>query len=392
MTTKKKTKLTSIVLCMTLFISLLGTMSAATVYASETSLDIASKSILLMESGGNKTVNMQAYTGSVKITGTHTDHYIFVNTGEHSITLENVTMPRIMLTSNAKLNLTLVGNNIVDGSASKVPGIYVPNGAQLVITEESTGSLTVAGASGNAGIGGMSMDISGSITINGGTITATGGSGAAGIGCADTAETTSIIINGGTVTATGGSGAAAIGGGSGSNGTGIVISGGTVTATGGKGANAIGMGVDGTSQSVSVSPESGYKVVVKESVSDETALGEYTELTDITSVVDGNNTLYITSVEASVDGITSVEVTKDENTNTCTVKYSITAEDFVKTPTLYIAFYTDKNALVAVSVLDEDITYSDEITVAVPSGSKKCKVMLWQPTLAPLCVEDDCDI
>jgi len=301
-------------------------------------------------------------------------------------------MPRIMLTSNAKLNLTLVGNNIVDGSESKVPGIYVPNGAQLVITEESTGSLTVAGASGNAGIGGMSMDISGSITINGGTITATGGSGAAGIGCADTAETTSIIINGGTVTATGGSGAAAIGGGSGSNGTGIVISGGTVTATGGQGANAIGMGVGGTSQSVSVSPESGYKVVVKESVSDETALGEYTELTNITSVVDGNNTLYITSVEASVDGITSVEVTKDENTNTCTVKYSITAEDFVKTPTLYIAFYTDKNALVAVSVLDEDITYSNEITVSVPSGSKKCKVMLWQPTLAPLCVEDDCDI
>ena len=46
MTTKKKTKLTSIVLCITLFISLLGTMSAATVYASETSLDIASKSIL----------------------------------------------------------------------------------------------------------------------------------------------------------------------------------------------------------------------------------------------------------------------------------------------------------------------------------------------------------
>jgi len=304
MTTKKKTKLTSIVLCMTLFISLLGTMSAATVYASETSLDIASKSILLMESGGNKTVNMQAYTGSVKITGTHTDNFILINAGEHNVTLENVTMPRIMLTSKAKLNLTLVGNNIVDGSASKVPGIYVPNGAQLVITEESTGSLTVAGASGNAGIGGMSMDISGSITINGGTITATGGSGAAGIGCADTAETTSIIINGGTVTATGGSGAAAIGGGSGSNGTGIVISGGTVTATGGQGANAIGMGVGGTSQSVSVSPESGYKVVVKESVSDETALGEYTELTEITSVVNGKNTLYTTAVEAGIDGIT----------------------------------------------------------------------------------------
>ena len=235
MATKKKTKLTSIVLCITLFISLLGTMSAATVYASETSLDIASKSILFMESGGNKTVNMQAYTGSVKITGTHTGNFILINSGEHDVTLENVTMPRIMLTSNAKLNLTLVGDNTVDGSASNVPGIYVPNGAQLVITEESTGSLTVAGASGHAGIGGMPMDITGSITINGGTIIATGGGGA----------------------------------------------------------NAIGKGSDGTTQSVCVSPKSGYKVIVKENAGAETVLGEYTELTDIASLVDGKNTLYI---------------------------------------------------------------------------------------------------
>ena len=97
MATKKKTKLTSIVLCITLFISLLGTLSTATVYASETSLDIASKSILFTESGGNKTVNMQAYTGSVKITGTHTSNFILINSGEHDVTLENVTMPRIML-------------------------------------------------------------------------------------------------------------------------------------------------------------------------------------------------------------------------------------------------------------------------------------------------------
>ena len=246
MTTKKKTKLTSIVLCITLFISLLGTMSAATVYASETSLDIASGSIMLMESGGNKTVNMQTYTGSVKITGTHTGNFILINSGEHDVTLENVTMSRIMLTSNAKLNLTLVGNNTVDGSASEVPGIYVPDGAQLVITEESTGSLTVAGASGHAGIGGMPMDITGSITINGGTITATGGDGA----------------------------------------------------------NAIGKGSDGTTQSVCVSPESGCKVIVKENAGDETILGEYTELTDISSLVDGKNTLYITSVEAGIGGTT----------------------------------------------------------------------------------------
>ncbi len=89
---------------------------------------------------------------------------------------------------------------------------------------------------------------------------------------------------------------------------------------------------------------------------------------------------------------TSVEVTKDTDANTCTVKYSITSTDLAKTPTLYIAFYTELNELITVSIVDEDIISSDEFTVSIPSGSKKCKVMLWEPTLAPLCAADDCGI
>ena len=259
-----------VVFCMVIML-----MSSLAVSATETILDIANGSIPFMESGGNKTVNMKPYTGSVTITGTHTNNFILINNGEHNITLDNATFPRIMLTSKAKLNLTLVGNNTIDGSESSVPGIYVPNGAQLVITEESTGTLTAKGASGMAGIGGMTMDISGSITINGGTVTAIGGSGAAGIG-----------------------------GGTGSNGEGIVISGGTVTSTGGSGAGAIGMGVGGTAESVSVSPKSGQKVIVKENEADDAVLGEYSGVADITSLVSGKNTLYITAVEAGIGGIT----------------------------------------------------------------------------------------
>ncbi|MBQ2392348.1 MAG: leucine-rich repeat domain-containing protein, partial [Clostridia bacterium] len=295
----KKILSATVVFCMVIML-----MSSLTVSATETILDISSGSIPFMESGGNKTVNMKPYTGSVTITGTHTNNFILINNGEHNITLNNATFPRIMLTSKAKLNLTLVGNNTIDGSESSVPGIYVPNGAQLVITEESTGTLTAKGASGMAGIGGMTMDISGSITINGGTVTAIGGSGAAGIGCSDTAETTSIVINGGNVTVVGGNGAAGIGGGTGSNCEGIVISGGTVTSTGGSGAGAIGMGVGGTAESVSVSPKSGQKVIVKENEADDAVLGEYSGVADITSLVSGKNTLYITAVEAGIGGIT----------------------------------------------------------------------------------------
>jgi hypothetical protein len=74
------------------------------------------------------------------------------------------------------------------------------------------------------------------------------------------------------------------------------------------------------------------------------------------------------------------------------VKYAITSTDLAKTPTLYIAFYTDQNELITVSIVDEDIISSDEFTVSIPSGSKKCKVMLWKPTLVPIYAVDDCDV
>ena len=127
------------------------------------------------------------------------------------------------------MNLTLDGNNTITAN-SNLAGIYVPVDATLVITEESTGSLTVSGSDG-AGIGGAwyaptgktgNFDC-GTVVINGGTIAATGSGVCAGIGGAydDDNQTGgnggTVTINGGTVTATGGVsnvfGGAGIGGG-----------------------------------------------------------------------------------------------------------------------------------------------------------------------------------
>ena len=86
------------------------------------------------------------------------------------------------------MNLTLDGNNTITAN-SNLAGIYVPVDATLVITEESTGSLTVSGSD-SAGIGGAwyaptgktgNFDC-GTVVINGGTIAATGSGVCAGIG------------------------------------------------------------------------------------------------------------------------------------------------------------------------------------------------------------------
>ncbi len=107
--------------------------------------------------------------------------------------------------------IILEGNNTVKGSGMYA-GIYVPEGKTLTI--RGTGSLTVTGGSGGAGIGGNSEGTCGSIVISGGTITATGGSHGAGIGLGYSSgyEFGDITISGGTVTATGYDEAPGIGG------------------------------------------------------------------------------------------------------------------------------------------------------------------------------------
>ena len=108
--------------------------------------------------------------------------------------------------------IILEGNNTVNGGG-EYAGIYVPEGKTLTI--RGTGSLTVTGGSGGAGIGGNEGNCNcGSIVISGGTITATGGSNGAGIGLGNSSEYEfgDITISGGTVTATGCDFAPGIGG------------------------------------------------------------------------------------------------------------------------------------------------------------------------------------
>lgn len=180
---------------------------------------------------------------------------ILVESGSHNITFSglNLSSAAVGIMPGGTMNLTLDGNNTITAN-SNFAGIYVPVDATLVITEESTGSLTVSGSDG-AGIGGAwyaptgktgNFDC-GTVVINGGTIAATGSGVCAGIGGAydDDNQTGgnggTVTINGGTVTATGGVsnvfGGAGIGGGattsredSGCGGT-LTINGGHVTLT-----------------------------------------------------------------------------------------------------------------------------------------------------------------
>jgi len=165
----------------------------------------------------------------------------------------------IYLKGNARLNLTLEGENTLLG-LDHGAGIEVEKGATLVITENSTGSLkAVGGAYGAAGIGGNADAVSyifgsvgstdtdgtkygtGTIIIKGGTIAAEGGAywvpqstnyqGGAGIGTGSYGIGGTIEILGGTITAEGGKQTGAgIGGGDGGGVDTIVIGGTNVEA------------------------------------------------------------------------------------------------------------------------------------------------------------------
>lgn len=151
----------------------------------------------------------------------------------------------IYLKGNAQLNLTLKGDNTLLGLEHGA-GIEVEEGATLVITEQSDGSLrAVGGAYGAAGIGGKAGSTgyeganeeygTGKIIIKGGTIEAEGGvywvytynyHGGAGIGTGLYGIGGTIEILGGRITAAGGrETGAGIGGGAGGSVDTIVIGG-----------------------------------------------------------------------------------------------------------------------------------------------------------------------
>lgn len=135
-----------------------------------------------------------------------------------------------------KVTVTLAENTVnILKSGTYYAGLHKVS-ADSTLTINGTGELRAFGGDKGAGIGNGYSDSYGSaahITINGGTITAAGGSMAAGIGGGNEKSGEDITINGGAVIATGGTSAAGIGGGSGGRGENITINGGTVTARGG---------------------------------------------------------------------------------------------------------------------------------------------------------------
>lgn len=192
---------------------------------------------------------------------------IVIDGVEVNLTIRDVTIDRylssdnkwestdaaITLKNGATLNLTLEGDNYLEGATGGA-GICVGENCTLRITQESTGRLKAVGGNyygGAAGIGangtgwtqGGITDVKqklGHIVIEGGTIEAVGGthpygegvaSAAAAIGGSCGGTTGSIEIHGGDVTAIGGTAAAAIGGGIAGWVSSITISGGTITAT-----------------------------------------------------------------------------------------------------------------------------------------------------------------
>ena len=123
------------------------------------------------------------------ITGNSKSNNITVIGGTHNITLLNICIEvngkaAFSIENTATVNLTLKGNNTLK-SGNNCAGLQVSENGILIITEESTGSLTATGGSNGAGIGG------GDITINGGKITV------------NNIQSGKVTISGGTVTSNG---------------------------------------------------------------------------------------------------------------------------------------------------------------------------------------------
>lgn len=265
-------RITSILLCICLALSLLATnaLAAAPVDVSTTKLTITKD-------------NQSSYDNAI-ITGTVSDsaEHLIIDGATVALTIRDLSVvmtgdglwSAMELKNGATVSLTLEGKNTLTGTYGGA-GIAVPAGCSLTVTAASTGSLTATGGDNygsGAGIGMIGNHYSinasqsrvnqtlGTITIAGGTVVAQGGRntycnnrylGSAGIGGAScgsptaSADAGSISITGGNVTATGGENAAGIGGGSEGYAGSISITGGSVTAIGSEGGAGIGGGRNG---------------------------------------------------------------------------------------------------------------------------------------------------
>ncbi len=187
----------------------------------EKELDLAKGDIVITNGGytqgGGSEVSHQ---GSYVITSSGTKpaaHTITVQSDLADITLKDVKTASkgspFSLGSamdHAMVRLSLDGTNILQSIEGDHAGIYVPEGAFLVI-EDSAGSLSVTGSGTAAGIGGTgksealegtSPENCGNITVHGGIVTATGGTGGgSGIGGGVKGSCKTIEITGGSVTA-----------------------------------------------------------------------------------------------------------------------------------------------------------------------------------------------
>ena len=173
------------------------------------------------------------YHPTERLTGGEIEGGIVIDDVEVDLTIENVNISYdsiiiddaagILLKGNAKLNLTVKGENSLKGTYGGA-GIGVEENATLIITKKSTGSLTATGGGyGAAGIGGratvpLNGDIksykTGTIEIQGGNIHAVGGDcwfkgsatrlGGAGIGTGIYGIGGTVRILGGIVKAEGG--------------------------------------------------------------------------------------------------------------------------------------------------------------------------------------------
>ncbi|MCI7130944.1 MAG: YDG domain-containing protein, partial [Lachnospiraceae bacterium] len=193
-------------------------LGGSEMYANEASYNISTGDIVIDDSCGD---NCQGHI----ITGDTTEHKVVIESGEHNITLNNLNIQfdngsggfndtsgtcAFDIQGSARVNITLQGANVLKSGLGKA-GLQVANGAELVITANSAGSLEAFSKKYAAGIGGSVGGTGGTITINGGTITAESGGYGCGIGGGNDSSGGSITISGGFVTAVGKNDNAAIG-------------------------------------------------------------------------------------------------------------------------------------------------------------------------------------
>ena len=139
----KTRRIIGILLTLTMIIGLLPITASAT--EQDYCVDIASGDITLTETDGAKYANGTAYEGELTVTDSDTTiaNVLTIESGEHNVTIDSITVKQIKVATGAKLNLTLAGESLIELYNRGLAAIQVPEGAELVITENSTGSVKI---------------------------------------------------------------------------------------------------------------------------------------------------------------------------------------------------------------------------------------------------------